>query len=145
MQPLARLARHSGQRVEKVRAFGDEWGMATVTAHEVDEVVVLEPARELYEGVECDAMESALARLAERGGRVIVDLSRAPQISARCLGILAHAQQVASRNGGRIVLCGASRVHRWLIRKAGLGNVLSVHEDRAAAVRELAPRPRAVA
>jgi anti-anti-sigma factor len=116
-----------------------------MTSQKLDDVVVLAPTHELYEGGECDEMERALLEHAERGARVIVDLSRVRRISAHCLGILAHAQQIAAQNGGRIVLCGVTHVHHWVIRRAGLGDVLSVFEDRASSIHELTPRPRAVA
>jgi anti-anti-sigma regulatory factor len=61
-------------------------------------------------------------------------------ISAHCLGILAHAHQVASQHGGRVVLCGATRIQRWLLRKTGLADVVSIHDDVASARRYLAGR-----
>ena len=110
-----------------------------------DPIVVLEPMHDLYDGGESDHMEDALTRLAERGTQVVVDLTRVRHLTARCLGILAQAHRVAARNNGCIVLSGATRVQRWLLRKTGLAEVLSVHDDVASARRHLATLPRAVA
>ena len=108
-----------------------------MTLHEVDQVTVLEPEGDLYEGTECDAMERSLLPLAERGRRTVVDLSGARQLGAHCLGILAHAHEVATRNGGRIVLCGARRLHRWLFVRTHLAEAIPVYESRALAIRAL--------
>jgi anti-anti-sigma factor len=116
-----------------------------VIVHESDRVIVLEPTQDLYEGGECDQMEETLARLAVRGSLVVVDVTHVHHITARCLGILAHARQVASRNGGCIVLCGATRAQRWLLEKTGFADVLAVHGDMASAKRHLATFRRAVA
>lgn len=116
-----------------------------MVVHESDRVVVLEPTQDLIEGGECDAMEDTLTRLAERGARVVVDVSRVQHLSARCLGILVLAHRAASRNGGCLVLCGATRMQRWLLGKTGLAEVLSVHDDVASALRHVATLPRAVA
>jgi anti-anti-sigma factor len=112
---------------------------------ESDGVIVLEPTQDLLEGGECDEMEALLGRLAGRGERVIVDVSQVRHLTARCLGILAHAQRAATERGGSIALCGASRMQRWLLRRTGLARALSIHDDLAAAKRHLAALPRAVA
>ena len=111
-----------------------------MTASEREQVTVLEPQGELYEGAECDEMERTLRALSERGARVVVDVSAAHHLSARCLGILAHARRRCSERGGSIVLCGASAEHRWLLAKTGLADVLPVLADRPAAIRELHER-----
>jgi anti-anti-sigma factor len=112
---------------------------------ETDRVVVLEPTQDLYEGDECDRMEETLARLAGRGARVIVDVSRVQHVSARCLGILAQAHRDALAGGGHVVLCGLDHVQRWLLAKTGLAGVLVVLDDVAAALQYMAARARAVA
>ncbi len=113
-----------------------------MTLHELDQVTVLEPHGDLYEGAECDEMERSLLPLAERGRRAVVDLSGTFQLGAHCLGVLAHAHEVATRNGGRIVLCGARRLHRWLIARTRLTEVLPVFENRELAILELQRNPR---
>jgi anti-anti-sigma factor len=116
-----------------------------VIQYESDGVTVLEPTQDLHAGDECDQIEGALARLAEGGAQVVIDVSHVQHISAHCLGILAHAHQVASQHGGCIVLCGPSRMEHWLLAKTGLAGVISVHDDVASAKRRLATLPRAVA
>lgn len=113
--------------------------------YESDGVTVLEPTQELHEGVECDQLEEALARLAESGAQVVIDVAHVQHISAHCLGILAHAHQIASRHGGCIVLCGPTRMEQWLLTKTGLAGVISVHDNLASAKRRLATLGRAVA
>lgn len=113
--------------------------------YESDGVIVLEPTQDLHEGPECDRMEDALARLAERGARVVIDVSHVQHISAHYLGILAHAHQVVSQHGGCIALCGPTRMQQWLLTKTGLADVVPVHTDLASAKRQLATLPRAVA
>lgn len=108
-----------------------------MTLHEEDGMVVVEPQGHLYEGTECDAMERALSELAERGRRVIVDLSGAQHLTARCLGILAHVQEVAARHGGRLVVCATDPRQRWLLTATGLATPLGVAVSRAAAIREM--------
>ena len=113
--------------------------------NESDGVIVLEPTGDLHEGNECDQMEDALVRLAERGAQVVIDVTHVQHITAHCLGILAHTQRVASQHGGCVVLCGATRVQRWLLRKTRLAEVVSIHDDVASARRYLAAlRPATV-
>jgi len=115
-----------------------------MTLKECNQVAVIEPEGDLYEGTECDEMERVLLQLAEHGRQTVVDLSRARQLSAHCLGILAHAHEVATRNGGRIVLCGGRRVHRWLIARMRLAGVLPVFDTRALAIQSLEEFPHPV-
>jgi anti-anti-sigma factor len=114
-----------------------------MTWHDEEQVVVLGPQGELYEGAECDELERSLMQLAGRGARVVVDLSETHQVSAHCLGVLAHAQETALRHGGRIALCGATKVQRWLLGEARLSEALMVYEDSAAAIRALSGAPEA--
>lgn len=116
-----------------------------MTVHEFDGVVLLQPQGNLWEGAECNAMERALLELAQRGKAVIVDLSGTHRITAHCLGVYAHAKQIALGNGGEIVLCSASRVQRWLLRKTGLSEALAIYDDRASAVKALQANRKAVA
>lgn len=116
-----------------------------MTASEMDEVIVMEPQGELYEGAECDEMERRLFAQVERGARVVVDVSATRHLSARCLGIFARAHQLATQHGGCVVLCGANRDHRWLLETTGLAEALPFFEDVAAAIRDLRDRRRAVA
>ncbi len=96
--------------------------------NESDGVIVLEPTGDLHEGNECDQMEDALVRLAERGAQVVIDVTHVQHITAHCLGILAHTQRVA-----------------WLLRKTRLAEVVSIHDDVASARRYLAAlRPATV-
>jgi anti-anti-sigma factor len=116
-----------------------------VIRYESDGVTVLEPTQDLHEGVECDQMEEALARLAEDGAQIVIDVGRVQRISAHCLGILAHAHQVASRHGGSIVLCGPTRMEQWLLTRTGLADVIPILADVASAKRRLARPGRAIA
>jgi anti-anti-sigma factor len=113
--------------------------------NESDDVIVLEPTQDLHEGSECDQLEDALSRLAESGAQVVIDVTHVQHLSARCLGILAHAHQVASRHGGHVVLSGVTRPQRWLLRKTGLAEVVPIHDDLASARRHLATLRRVVA
>jgi anti-anti-sigma factor len=108
-----------------------------MTLHEQDRVIVLEPHGHLYAGQECDTLEHTLIELAEQGRRVIVDLSGADHLAARCLGILAHAQDIALQRGGRVVVCGANPQQRWLLAKTRLGGPLGLADSREAALQEL--------
>jgi anti-anti-sigma factor len=116
-----------------------------MTANELDQVIVLEPQGEMYEGGECDALERVLLGSAERGNRIVVDVSATHHLSARCLGILARACRLASRSGGCVALCGVSSEHRWLLEKTGLAEVIPQYGDRDAAIRGVHEPPRAVA
>ena len=107
-------------------------------SHDLKHVVVLEPRGHLCEGAECDEMERTLVGMAEQGRRVVVDLSGTDQLTARGLGILAHAHKIALGSGGRIVLCGANRVERWLLTRTRLAEALVLYESRASAVSDLA-------
>jgi anti-anti-sigma factor len=115
-----------------------------MTLNEWNTVSVLEPEGDLYEGAECDEMERVLLPLAERGRRAVVDLSRARQLGAHGLGILAHAHDLAVHNGGRVVLCGARRAHRWLLARTRLAGVLPLFDTRALAIKDLEDSPRSV-
>ncbi len=106
--------------------------------YETDGVTILEPTRDLREGEECDRMEEALLRLAERGALIVIDVTRVQNISAHCLGVLAHAHQVATRHGGSIALCHPTRMERWLLAKTGLADVIAVYDNVDAAKRALA-------
>ena len=106
--------------------------------YESDGVVVLAPTQDLHEGGECDQMEDALARLAERGAQVVIDVTHVQHISAHCLGILAQAHQTVSQHGGCIVLCGTTRMQNWLLSKTGLAGLIPVHDDLASAKCRLA-------
>src|SRR6185295_6351585 len=117
----------------------------TVTQHEIDGLVVLEPTHDLYEGVECDQMEVALLTMAERGLRIVIDLTHVRHLTARCLGILARAQQLAAWSGGNVALCGATSLQRWLIWKMGMSDILAIYDDVASASRHVGMSPRAVA
>lgn len=105
-----------------------------MTAHALNQLVILKPHGELCEGAECDELERELAGLAEHGRRVIVNLSDACVLTARALGVLARAQQIASLHGGRIVLCGTTTLQRWLLGVTHLSEALAVYvsEEEAA-------------
>ena len=109
-----------------------------MTLLEMDRVIVLTPHGDLHEGSECDEMERTLLALAAGGRRVVADLSGTHRLSAHCLGIRAAAQQRALASGGRIALCGINRFDRWLLTRSHLNEVLTIFEDRDAAVRSLA-------
>jgi len=106
--------------------------------HESEGVTVLEPMHDLHEGSACDQLDATLARLAEHGDRVIIDVTHVRHITARCLGILVNSQRVAAEHGGRIALCGTTGVQQWVIEKTGLIDVIPVYDDVASALRHLA-------
>ena len=112
--------------------------------HEVGDVVVVELSHALYEGAECDAMESRLLARVRHGARVVVDLSKA-QLTAHCMGVLVTAQRVAVEHGTRIVLSGASPMQRALLARMGLAAVLPVFADRELALRRVSEGMRSVA
>jgi anti-anti-sigma factor len=99
--------------------------------------VVLRPEGDLCEGPESDRVEAALAAWAGQRRRVIVDLSRTRQLSARGLGILARAHQESTAHGGRIGVCGATALHLWLLRVTCVAKFLTVYKTKAAAVAAL--------
>jgi anti-anti-sigma factor len=108
-----------------------------MTVHAVNGLFVLEPAGDLCEGAECDAMERELLGHAGQGHRVVVNLEHTRLLSARALGILARTHRSATANGGRLVVCGANRLQRFLLTATRLAEVLEVAEDEAAALRAL--------
>jgi len=108
-----------------------------MTRHAVDEMVVLQPQGDLTEGASCDELERELMTLAERGRRVIIDLAATRVLTAHCLGLLARAQRIASANGGRIVLCGAAGLQRWLLDVTHLADALPLFGSEQEAVRSL--------
>jgi anti-anti-sigma factor len=116
-----------------------------MTTHEYDHISLLEPRGDLWESRESATMERMLVRLAERGRRVVVDLSSTGHLTAHGLGVLAHAQRVALDHGGEIALCGAGRAHRILLETTGLADAVKIYDARAAAVKALASGVRAVA
>lgn len=116
-----------------------------MTAHELHHISLLEPHGHLWESAESAAMERMLMGLAERGRRVVVDLSSTGQITAHGLGLLAQAQKVAHEHGGEIALCGARRPHVLLLEQTGLTDAFRLHESRAAAIRAMHGTDRAVA
>ncbi len=108
-----------------------------MTSHAVDELVVLQPSGDLIEGAACDELERELSALAERGRRVIVDLSHARVLTAHCLGVLARAQWTASANGGGLALCGAAGPQRWLLDVTHLAGALPLYDSEHEAVAHL--------
>ncbi len=111
----------------------------SVASHEVGQVIVVVPSQTLYEGCECDELESRMLALVRNRVKVVVDLSHVHPLTAHCVGVLANAQHLAVECGGRIALCGASPLQRRLLAELGLAHVLPVHDDRDAAVRSLSP------
>jgi anti-anti-sigma factor len=116
-----------------------------MTAHDLNHAVLIAPQGDLWEGEPCDELEKSLIEAAALGRPVIVDLSSVATMTAHCLGILAHAHETARRNGGRIVVCGAHGLQRWLFDETGLSRFVEVFVDRAAALKALEGAPRAVA
>jgi anti-anti-sigma factor len=108
-----------------------------MTTHAVDEVVVLKPQSELCEGPECDEMERELETLLRQGRRVVVDLGETRFLTAHALGVLAHAERSASQHGGRIALCGAAGLERWLLQLTHLADALPIFGTEDEAVRGL--------
>ncbi len=108
-----------------------------MTTHAVDDVVVLKPQCELWEGPESDELERQLERLVSEGKQVVVDLGATRFLTARALGLLADAVRGASLNGGRVALCGAAGFERWLLRLTHLAEALPVYVSEAEAVRDL--------
>jgi anti-anti-sigma factor len=108
-----------------------------MTTHDVDEVVVLKPQSDLCEGDECDEMERMLEQLARQGRPVIVDLRETRFLTAHALGVLAQAARSASAHGGRIALCGAARLERWLLELTGLTGTMAVCANEEIALQHL--------
>jgi anti-anti-sigma factor len=111
-----------------------------MTSHDVNEVIVLRPQKDLCEGEECDAMQRTLEDLARQGRAVIVDLSETRMLSAHAVGVLAQAARVAAQHGGRLALCGAARLERWVLDVTRLAQVVPVFgtaEDAVAAMQTL--------
>jgi len=108
-----------------------------MTSHAVDELIVLQPSGDFLEGTACDELERELLALAGQGRRLIVDLSHARVLTAHCLGLLAHAQQLASANGGGVALCGAAGPQRWLLDVTHLASALPLFGSEGEAVAHL--------
>jgi len=84
-------------------------------------------------------------RLAERGAQVVIDVTHVQPSPPTAWGNPRPSPRVASQHGGCVVLCGATRVQRWLLRKTRLAEVVSIHDDVASARRYLAAlRPATV-
>ncbi len=113
-----------------------------MTTHAVDEVVVLKPQGELWEGPESDELERQLARLISEGKQVVVDLGGTRFLTARALGLLADGVRGAPLRGGRIALCGAAGFERWLLRLTHLADALPVYATEEDAVRGLRERAK---
>jgi len=108
-----------------------------MTSHAVNETVVLQPRGDLCEGEACDELQRELFALAEQGRRVVVDLSATRVLTAHCLGVLARAQQLALASGGRVALCGAATLQRWLFDVTRLADALPLFADEAEALAHL--------
>ncbi len=111
-----------------------------MTSHAVDEVLVLRPQGDLCEGEECDAMERTLGDFAGRGLAVVVDLSETRMLTAHAVGVLAQASRAAAEHGGRLALCGAARLERWVLEVTRLAEVVPVFASEQAAVAGLRGR-----
>jgi anti-anti-sigma factor len=108
-----------------------------MTTHAFDEVAVLKPQCELWEGPESDELERQLARLLSEGRRVVVDLAGTRFLTARALGLFADGARAAALHGGAIALCGAKGFERRLLRLTRLADALPVYATEEEAVREL--------
>jgi anti-anti-sigma factor len=108
-----------------------------MTSHAVDRIVVLKPLNGLCAGVECDEMECALEELVRQGRRVVVDLGATRFLTAHALGVLAQAEHTASLHGGRIALCQAAGLERWLLQLTHLTEALPVYGSEEEAIRGL--------
>ena len=101
-----------------------------MTCHEANDVAVLTPQGHLHEGEESDRLEADLALLLARSARrIVVDLGAAGHLSARALGIIAHAHQEARQRGGRLEVAGLNREQRRLFDITGLAGVLELGGD----------------
>jgi anti-anti-sigma factor len=116
-----------------------------MTTHEFDHISLLEPQGNLWESRESAAMERVLVQLAERGRRIVVDLSSTGHLTANGLGVLARAQGIALEHGGEIALCGAAPAHRMLLERTGLHEAMRIYGARAEALKALSASTRAVA
>jgi anti-anti-sigma factor len=108
-----------------------------MTSRAVDEVVILRPQNDLCEGEECDAMERTLGVLARRGVTVVVDLSETRLLTAHAVGVLAQASRAAAEHGGRLALCGAAKLERWVLEVTRLADVVPVFATAEMAVARL--------
>jgi len=92
-------------------------------------VMVLVPRGHLHAGDESDALEREIVMGFARGAkRLVVDLSQTRHLSARSIGILAHAHVEASGRGGYLKLRGVGREHRLALEVTGLLGVIEVLE-----------------
>jgi anti-sigma B factor antagonist len=64
---------------------------------------------------------------------VVLDISRVGFLDCSVLGVLVTAHTRATLLGGRLVLVGARRSPRLLLRMTGLDNVFTLHESLASA------------
>ncbi|HVP14471.1 MAG TPA: STAS domain-containing protein [Terriglobales bacterium] len=109
-----------------------------MTTHAIDDVVVLKPEGELWEGPESDELERELDRLLSEGRPVVVDLAATRFLTARALGLLADGARRAALHGGAIALCGAKGFERRLLTLTHLADALPVYatgEDAARGMR----------
>ena len=105
-----------------------------MTSHAVDELTVLQPSGDFLEGPACDELEQELFSLAERGCRVVVDLSRTRVLTAHCLGVLARACRLAVASGGGLAVCGTGELQRWLFGVTRLADALPLFASEREAV-----------
>lgn len=105
-----------------------------MTWMEADGVQVVRAYEDLLEGAACEELEHRLGQAAREGRHVIVTLGAGAKLSARALGVLAHAAGEAARAGGALVVCAADDAQRWVLHVTGLDAVLAVRSTEAEAI-----------
>ena len=97
-----------------------------MTWMETGGVDVVRAHEDLLEGAACEELERQLERAAREGRHVVVALAAGAKLSARALGVLAHAAGEAAHAGGALVVCAEDESQRWVLRVTGLAAALTV-------------------
>lgn len=109
-----------------------------MTLQRSNEVTILTPRGNLFEGDESDALERGLHEAFKAGAtHVRVNLCETVHLSARALGVLAAGHLEASARGGNLEILTCREAHVYLFEVTGLGAVLDVKFFEAPAAGDL--------
>jgi len=98
-----------------------------MTMRQNNDITILTPRGNLFEGDESDALESGLYDAFEAGAkRVRVNLCETCHLSARALGVLARGHLEASARGGSFEIVTCREAHMYLFQVTGLSQVFDV-------------------
>jgi anti-anti-sigma factor len=91
----------------------------------------------------CPELDEALGELlGNSGARVVIDLSRVPQMGSQAIGILVrHFMRTAERRGSQMRLAGMNLMIEQLLRVSGLDKIMPFHATADDALAQMAANP----